>query len=415
MVEISFLGGGREVGRMGILIDNGSQRLLLDYGVSVETMAVPIEPPKPPHALLLSHAHLDHSGNIPSLYSRGWEGRVYATPATFEIADMLLKDSHKVQKLKGMHPRYDLHDVAHMGRQGVEMHFGRQRQLKSASFTLNDAGHVPGSSSILIETGGKRILYTGDIKLEDTLLMRSAFRDFRDIDILITESTYSYKNHPPRQETVRRIRDKVRQSLQSGGFVVLPCFAVGRAQEMLLAIKDIGYPVYMDGMCIGATKAVLAHKEAVRDHALLGEAMSRVRKIRSQSQRKHAIRDAGVVITTAGMLNGGPVHFYIRELHDRPECAMILNGFQIPGTVGRTLMDTGVYVHEDMEFRPRMSVDFMDLSAHAGRDEIIDLVKDLNPGKVFLVHGERTEEFAADLKGMGFDAAAPKNGDSERV
>ena len=143
MVEISFLGGGREVGRMGIVVDNRTQRFLMDYGVNVERMDVPLQPEMPIDALLLSHAHLDHSGHIPSLYRQGWKGRVYATPATFDIANMLLKDSLKVQKIKGIQSRYGPQDIATMDHRGINVHFNKPKQFKSARVTFNDAGHVP--------------------------------------------------------------------------------------------------------------------------------------------------------------------------------------------------------------------------------------------------------------------------------
>ena len=415
MVNISFLGGGMEVGRMGIVVDNGKQRLLMDYGVNVEAMSTPMQPEMPIDALLLSHSHLDHSGNVPSLYRQGWKGRVYATPATFDLSNMLLKDSIKVQKLKGFQPKYSHNDVATMNHRGINTHFGNTKKFKTADVTFHDAGHVPGSASILIETGGTRILYTGDIKFEETMLMKKAYDDFRNIDVLITETTYSYKNHPHRQETADRIREMIKHTVQRGGFAILPCFAVGRTQEMLLITAGLGIPVYVDGMGIGATRAALAHPESVKEHGRLREAFGNARKIRSHRQRKDALKSPGIIITTAGMLSGGPVHFYIQKLINNPSSKMILNGFMVPGTVGRTLLDTGRYVYEGFDQKPAMGVEFFDLSAHAGRDGIIDFIKKTNPTKTFLVHGERTEGFAKELKGMGFDASAPKNGDVAEI
>ncbi|RLI98095.1 MAG: MBL fold metallo-hydrolase [Candidatus Aenigmatarchaeota archaeon] len=415
MVDISFLGGGREVGRMGILLDNSSQRFLMEYGVNVERMDVPIHPKMPIDALLLSHPHLDHSGHIPSLYREGWKGRVYATPATFDISNMLLKDSLKVQKIKGMQPSYGPNNIAMMDNLGMNTRFGKPKSFKTATVTFNDAGHVPGSASILTETDDKRILFTGDIKFEETMLMNGAYRDYRDIDVLITESTYSYKDHPPRQSIVDGIRDMISKTIEGGGFALLPCFAVGRTQEMLLIASEMGYPVYIDGMGIRATKAALMHPESVKDHGKLQEAFGRAKKIRNNKQRKDALRKPSIIITTAGMLNGGPVHFYIKRLINKPENTMIMNGFQVDGTVGRTLLETGRYIYEDMDVKPRMAVEFMDLSAHCGKSNLLDFIEKTNPGKVFLVHGEHTEEFAKELEGMGFDATAPQNGDSFTV
>ncbi len=415
MVELKFLGGAREVGRMGITVFNGSQRFLLEYGVNVEHMDMPQRPDMPVDALFLSHAHLDHSGHIPSLYKEGWKGRVYATRTTFDIANILLRDSLKVQKIKGLQPHYTAADIKSMDNRGINMYFGKRKKFKTAEVTFYDAGHVPGSSSVLLETGGKRILFTGDIKFEETLLMKGAHKDYSDIDVLITESTYSYKNHPDRKESVSRIQEKIRQTINRGGTVLLPSFAVGRSQEMLLAVADMGYPIYMDGMGIRVTRAALNNPESVRDNRALSRAFGRARKIRSHNQRKEALKKPAIIISTAGMLNGGPIHFYIQKLINNPDCIMILNGFQVPGTVGRVLMDSGRYIYEGMDVKPKMGMEFMDLSAHCGKDNLIGFIEKLSPEKTILVHGDRTQEFSKELNGRGINAVAPVMGDSIEV
>lgn len=415
MTEISFLGGAREVGKMGILVDSGTERFLLDYGVNVENMDVPLDPGLPVTALLLSHAHLDHSGNIPALYKRGWNGSVYATPTTFELCSLLLRDSLKVQERKGLTPKYLMHDLEKMERLGKNTVFRKMVSFKSANVEFYDAGHVPGSASILLETNDKRILYTGDIKFIDTELMKAADTNLGDIDIVICESTYSYKNHPDRKELMDSLREKVQYTIYNNGIAILPCFAIGRTQEMLSIVSDLGFPVFMDGMGIDATRRILSHPESVRSYKKLRKAFKRARKIRRGTQRKNVIANPCIVITTAGMLNGGPVGFYIKKLHEREDCTLTLSGFQIPGTVGRHLLDTGRYVNEGLDVKPKMKVEFMDLSAHCGRDGIINFLRKVNPQKVFLVHGERTEGFARELKGMGFNAYAPRNGEKIKI
>jgi putative mRNA 3-end processing factor len=415
MTEITFLGGADEVGRMGVIIDSGRERFLLDYGVNVENMDVPLQPKMPITALLLSHAHLDHSGNIPALYKGGWNGSVYATPTTFELCSLLLRDSLKVQKKKGLIPKYLMHDLAKMERMKKSVAFRKVINFKSASVKFYDAGHVPGSASILLETNGKRILYTGDIKFVSTELLKAADTGFDDIDIVICESTYSYKNHPDRKRLTDSLREKIQHTIYNNGIAVLPCFAVGRTQEMLSVVSNLGFPIFLDGMGIEATRRVLSHPESVRDYKKLRKAFKKARKIRRGAQRKNVIANPCIIITTAGMLSGGPVGFYIKKLHERGNCLLALSGFQVPGTVGRRLLDTGRYVHEGLDVKPKMKVEFMDLSAHCGRDGIINFLKKASPEKTFLVHGERTEEFAGELKGMGFDAHAPKNGEKIRV
>jgi len=253
------------------------------------------------------------------------------------------------------------------------------------------------------------------VKFSDTSLMKAAFSDYDDINVLIIESTYAYKNHPPRKEISDRLKDIIQSTVYGGGFVLLPSFAVGRTQEMLMVASELDFPIFLDGMGIGATRGILEHPENTKNAKLLREAFGGAHKVKSMRQRDMALDVPSVIITTAGMLSGGPVGYYIRRLFNREDCSLILNGFQIPGTPGRTLLDTGRYVHEDLDVKPRMKVEFLDFSAHCGRDEIIKFVEDVSPEKVFLVHGERSEALAQALNSMGFDTAVPKNGDVARV
>jgi putative mRNA 3-end processing factor len=414
-MKLSFLGGAGEVGRMGILFDTGTERFLMDYGVNVENMDVPLDPGTNITALLLSHAHLDHSGHVPSLYHRGWNGRVFATPATFGLCSLLLRDSIKVQKINGLNPSYNMQDINKMESHRVAMKFGHKRMFKTAIVEFNDAGHVPGSSSILIESHGKRVLFTGDIKFSETGLMRPAYSDFENIDVLMIESTYSYKNHPPRQEISSKLKKMIQRTISGGGNVVLPSFAVGRTQEMMLIASEVEAPMYLDGMGIAATRSILENPEGINNSKKLRNAFGRAHKVKSMRQRENALASPSIIITTAGMLNGGPVGNYIKKLYNDDGSSLIMNGFQIPGTAGRTLMDTGRYVFEGLDVKPKMHVDFLDFSAHCGRDEIIKFVEKVSPEKIFLVHGERSEALAQILTGMGFDASVPKNGDTTKV
>ncbi len=411
MVEINFLGSCREVGRAAVFLEAEKENLLLDYGINVQTLDVPLEPKKPVDAVVISHAHLDHSGNVPALYRKGYNKNVYALPATFALCDLLLKDSIKVMKLKGIEPFFNAQDIQKMQSRSKNAGFNKKIRLDSGMLEFFDAGHVPGSASILAETGGKRILYTGDIKFEETRLMKKAFTDFRDIDAVICESTYSYKDHPDRKKLEDTLKKMIQNTIYNNGIVLLPCFAVGRTQELLLIVSELGFPVYMDGMGLDATRIILQKRKSVKDFKKLQKAFSQVRKIRRAKQRKNVFESPCIVIATAGMLNGGPINYYIKRLYSREDCTMILSGFQVPGTVGRTLLDTGRYIYGDIDVKPKMRIEFLDFSAHCGRSGIIKFLKKTSPEKVFLVHGERTQEFAEELKETGFNAFAPKRGE----
>ena len=415
MIDIAFLGGSREVGRSAVRLAAGSDSFLFDYGYEVQHGNVSIKPKLPLSGVFISHAHIDHSGMAPQLYRMGYGGSVFATSASFGLMDILLHDSVKVQKKRGEKPHFLTTDIEKMMKLSKVMEFNRPVKFRSSRVTLLDAGHIPGSSSILLESQGKKLLYTGDIKFMDTELMRGARIDVKGLDALICESTYSYKDHPDRQALDDRLREIAQETLYNNGHLIVPSFAVGRTQELLILLHDLGFPVYLDGMGIDATEAILHNPSSVRDGKLLKKAFSRVRKVLISRDRKKVLEKPSIVLCTAGMLNGGPVSYYIKKLHDKENCAICMTGFQVDGTVGRTLLDTGRYVNEGLDVRPRMKVEFMDFSAHTDRSHLISYFRRTKPKKIFLVHGDRTQEFAKELSGLGFDAHAPKNGDRFEV
>lgn len=410
MVKIRFLGGGREVGRAAIMVDTGT-KYVFDYGVQVQTGEIPIPPPPDTSCILLSHAHLDHSGGLPLLYATGFQGNVYMTRATQNLCDLLLTDSLKVQKLRGMDPGFSHEDIVTAIQSTKTVRLGQPVRVKNGVATFHDAGHVPGSASVLLEAGGKRILYTGDINFTDTALMRAAYKEFDDIDILICECTYSYKNHPDRNKLSEELRQRVRETVHRGGTALLPAFAVGRTQEMLLIVSPLGIPITMDGMGIKATRIAIQHPESIPSPKKLSGAFEKAKKIRRSQQRSAAVERPGIIITTSGMMHGGPVNYYMERLHARKECSLTLLGFQIEGMPGRVLLDTGRFVTDGMDIRPEMDIKFMDFSSHASRDDLIGFISRLSPERTLLFHGDYAEDFAKELRGRGLDVLAPANGD----
>ncbi len=415
MVGITFLGGAREVGRMGILLESRESRILWEYGVNVQTMDVPTDPGTNLDGVFVTHAHLDHSGCVPVLYKEGYKGNVYATPPTFELMSLLLRDAVKVQKKKGLQPQFLPHDIEKTERMRKTIKFGQTLEFGRDSVTAYSAGHIPGAASYLFESEGKRILFTGDIKFIGTKLVGPAFSGYKDIDVLITESTYSYKNHPDREETLDKLREAVQETLYNNGIALLPAFAVGRTQELLINLSDLGFSIYLDGMGIEATDRMLAHPKYLSNPSLLRRAFSRAHKIERQSERNRIVKKPCVIITTAGMMNGGPVSFYMKKLHDREDCSLLLTGYMVEGTVGRTLMDTGRYMNGEIDVEPKMRMEFFDLSAHTDRQHIIEFIEKTEPKRIMLVHGDHNPEFEKFLRSRGFDAHAPRMGESVEV
>jgi putative mRNA 3-end processing factor len=415
MIEIRFLGGCKEVGRLGMLIDTGTEKFLWEYGISVQKGDKPIQPSINLDSVFVSHAHLDHSGLLPQLYRLGYDGSVYADPATFDLLYILLRDSLKLQKREGGPLDYLMADIRKLERDRRFLKAGEKEDFVTSSIEFHNAGHIPGSVMQLLDNGGKRILFTGDVKFIDTQLMEGAESEFRDIDVLISESTYSYTNHPDRKGLENSLKKIVQETVYGGGICLIPAFAVGRTQEMLIILHELGVPVYMDGMGIRATEAILRHPKSVRNHKTLQKAFSRARKVDRGTNRDRILESPCVILTTAGMLNGGPVVHYISRLYNRPDCSLVMTGFQVPGTAGRTLLDTGKFVNEEIKVRPSMRMEFLDFSAHTDHDHLIEFYRKVNPKKILLVHGDKTEEFVKELEKIGFDAYAPRNGETVEI
>ncbi|HJW97240.1 MAG TPA: MBL fold metallo-hydrolase [archaeon] len=415
MSEITVLGGGREVGRLSVLLDAGAEKFLLDHGIEVQNFGIPLRHSVPIDAVLLSHAQLDHSGFVPGLYKAGFRGPTLATPATFDLCELLLRDSLKVQDRNNVEPLYLAEHIKEMEKFRKEVNFGHRERIGSSVVEVVSSGHVPGSVSHIINSAGKRVMFTGDINFVDTQLMKAAPMEYENIDVVITEATYSYKNHPERSAVEDRLREIAQETIYNNGALLLPTFAVGRTQELLLILYDMGFDIYLDGMGIKATEIVMSYPESVKGPERLKKAFGKAHKITRSSQREALLSKPCIIITTAGMMNGGPIGYYMKKLHKRENCSLAITGYMVEGTVGRKLLDTGRYVNEGLDIKPKMRVEQLDFSAHTDHDHLIDFFRKTNPGKIILVHGDKNPEFAGELKGMGFDAFAPANGDKIKV
>ncbi len=404
-MRIHCLGGFREVGKSAVLLESKKTKLLLDYGIKVETCEIPL-PAGNVDAVLLSHAHLDHSGMIPTV-----KADIYATPATFDQARLLLEDSIKVAKKKGLPIYFSTRDIKSMSEFMVT--YGQVIDVKDAEIEVFDAGHVPGSAGFLVTLEEKRIFYTGDFKLSETRLLSGAKFDVKDVDVLITESTYAYKEHPPRSAVEKKLIEIIHETIAIEGNVIIPVFAVGRAAEILLVLHahKIKYPIYLDGMAKQATEIILRYPELLKDHKALKKAMNRVIPLHTPKDRKNALKHPSIIVTTAGMLSGGPVIYFLKKLRKREDCALVFTGFQVPGTPGYGVLETGVFTNEELSFPVKMRIKYLDFSAHCSRSELLKFIEDCRPEKIIVMHGENCEEFAEELKEKGYSAEAPRNGE----
>lgn len=400
------------MGREAFVISDRNANVLLDYGVKLQPqIQLPAVPSVKLDGVFVSHAHLDHSGMVPLLF-RLQRPRVFATSATIDLMNLLLEDYIKVAKLTREFSEYTACDMDQMHRMFKKCDYYRNFKIGNLEAKLFPAYHIPGSASIHLK-GHKSIMYTGDISLSRTHLLDYRRINYPKTDVLMMETTYGDQDHPDRLKEEHRLIKKIRE--YEGGVVLLPSFAVGRAQELLLMLHENGLKknIYLDGMAQKAADIILYHKDELRDPKELREAMRKVNFVRTKKQRMKIVKNGGIVITTSGMLSGGPICFYLKKVKDATDACLLLTGYQAENTPGHGVLKTGFFENaEDGRYKVNIEIAKFDFSGHAGRRELLELVANVRPKKVICVHGEHTKKFADDIGSkFGIEALAPKNGD----
>lgn len=421
MVEIEFLGGCRTIGGSAVVIRSNNSNLLLDYGMLMT------RPPKFPKSvspkdldfIILSHSHADHSCGIPILYSGSATPKLLATPPTIDLSQLIILDTIKISKY---FLPYEKNELTQMVKNAQTIGYNKVKIKNGISLTLFDAGHIPGSASILVEVEGKKILYTGDINLTKTRLVDKANSEFPSLDYVIIESTYALQEHPNRLQTEREFVQEVTQTIENDGIVLVPAFGVSRSQEILLVLKthNFDYPIYIDGMARNASFIIRDHPEYMRDYHFYNFALNKAKIISFQRKktkdRLHALSKPGVIIAPSGMLQGGVARMYLESLANNENNSILLVSYQVPESPGRMLLDTGYYVSE--EDQEKIKVDaktkLYNFSSHSDKNQLWEFVNalKLNPdAKVFCMHGEENAciEFASRInEELKIEAYAPK-------
>ncbi|MCD6408876.1 MAG: MBL fold metallo-hydrolase [Candidatus Verstraetearchaeota archaeon] len=416
-VEVRFLGGAREVGRSAILMSYRNTRLLLDYGVLVGDgkPELPIHvPPRDIDAIIVTHAHLDHSGAVPFFYI-SCTPPLYTTSLTKQLSDILIRD---LLNLSHYYLPFEVLELVTMLDNTRKVKAEKTVKVKDATITFFRAGHIPGSLSVLVEIGGRYIWYSGDINTIDTRLLTGAsLEGLPEVDLAIIESTYALTDHPDRMENERKLIEVLSDVVDGGGLALVPAFSVGRSQEILCILEAHGfeYPVAVDGMARIASKILIQHPKEIRDPELLRRAVKKAHFVTGGKDREKVRKRPGVVVSPAGMLTGGAAAYYMEKVAKNPKDAVILVSYQIPGTPGRRLLDEGRYELKGKPVKVKCRVEWLDFSSHCGRKELHELVKSLKGSPtVVTVHGEAEacKEFAAWIRDeVGFKAMAAKLGE----
>ena len=414
-LEIRFLGGAREVGRMGIVVKTGKTQLLLDYGVMMGN-----EPRFPMHiapndvdGLILTHCHLDHSGALPIFYIQD-EKPLYATRLTLELTEVLIKD---FIHLSGYYLPFEYLELRSMMRNSLPTAYHEKKTVGDITFQFLDAGHIPGSCQILLEAEGKRILFTGDFNTSKTRLLSSADDKYGELDAIIIETTYANDDHTDRMELEKKFVALITEVVENGGSVLIPAFSIGRSQEIacILAAYHFEYPIIIDGMARAANRIMMDNTDFMQDPRLFLDAMHGARWIDGWRDRRTADKKPSAIISPAGMLKGGPAAFYISKLGRKPKNAVLLVSYQIPGTPGHELLEKGTCVIDGKSRKVKARVEHFDFSSHCGASQLREVVKNLEGDPmVFSVHGTEgnCEQFTRWAKReVGLQAVSPKAGD----
>ena len=413
-MDVKVLGAANEVGRSGFLVNCNGTNLLLDYGVMFGRRGTPPGyplhvKPKDVDAIIITHAHLDHSGNVPSLFVSG-NTDVYATPPTFDLSELLIEDMLKIEK--NSHP-FDLPELNNMMKNAKEIGFKQKVTKGNATFELRESGHVIGGSTILVESEKKRLFYTGDIKTNGSRMLREMDLDIGEIDLLITESTYAKTEQKPRKESEKELIDFANEIMDRKGILFIPSFSVERSQEIACILRSTNFKhkIIMDGMALKVNEIMFRHPEYLRDPKVFSEAIKSATAIREHSERKRAMGEPCVVISPAGMLVGGNAVYYLQQLSFDAKNGIALVSYQGEGTPGRKLLETGKVSTRGKDLNVTAEVKQFEFSGHADRNQLFEMMKKIkgNP-KVLTVHGdsESCELFAQEIhEKFGFEAHAP--------
>ncbi len=431
-MRVRFLGGAREIGRSCMEVESSSTRILMDAGINLgQGDRYPLDPSGPVDALLITHAHLDHSGYSPKIV-KDHDCPIFSLPPTRDLSEILLLD---FLNLTPPEERVFSHEnVMYLKRKERLVDYDAAFIVKNLEFQFFNAGHVLGSAMIYMRGEDKSLLYTGDLNIVNTRTIRGAKMDLPKVNYLVIESTYGGNQdiHPARKRVEKRFISDIAQTIECGGKVLVPCFALGRAQEVLLTIIDYmdsgvlpKTPTFIDGMIREVNKIYAIHwfwlrpelrnkirtlRKSPFEHPYLDEVKSREEIV--------DINEPYIIVTTSGMLQGGPVLEYLKHLGTEEGNLIYLTGYQVRGTIGRDLLegrreislqDTG----EILEIKAE--VKFADFSAHADQVGLMNFISRMKGlEEVILVHGEpdKMNDLRRKLESRGFNVYIPSVGET---
>jgi len=422
-LKVTFYGAADEVGRSCILVANKDTKLLLDAGVKlaekVEMPLIPKEILNEISAVIVSHAHLDHNGYLPHLFSAGFESNIYATKPTLELTNVIVSDYLRISKPSEVTKE----GIAKMVKHYKQVEYHKEFKVGSFAVKLYPAGHILGSAMIEVKdtNTGDTLLYTGDVNLRSTKLLPPAYTERLQAKTLITESTYGGDNDVFESEKVviNGFITSIKETLNTGNKIIIPSFAVGRAQEVLFILNNYmrsgklpEMPIYIDGMISKAMRIyrhnVIYCRDEIQKQILMSDDDPFKSKyfhyVKGKSERSKVInsKESSVIVTTSGMLKGGPVAKYLEKLASNENNKLVFVGYQALGTPGRKILEGERKIQlngKDIEIK--MKVERYRLSAHADRQDLLKLMGKVNGLRsVVVIHGEpeKIKELALSIR-----------------
>ncbi len=410
---------------------------MLDAGVKVESRnneypEVTDREARSLDGVFLTHAHLDHCGFTPHLFAKAYQGKIYATKPTHELLNVQIADYMRLSNPRDVTKEA----LQRMSKSVKVVDYRKPMKIKDLIVEFIPAGHILGSALIKVTNQGKSLIYTGDINLTTTKLLEGA--DLKDLSAstLITESTYGGKDDvfPNEKELAKAMVHSIKHTLLSGGKVIIPSFAVQRGQEVLLFLDDFmnsgvlpKVPIYVDG-AIGKVLRIHRHnvifcRKEIQSKILMSDydpfKSDNFVMVEAKSMRQKIVDgDACIIVTTAGMLTGGPVVFYLKRLAKDSLNKLILVGFQPEGTAGRALQDGAKEIDfHDERLKVSLSVEVFHMSAHADRRQLEMIPKKIaGLQNIFIVHGEKKKaEALKDFFKNKYHVVIPKIGESFNI